>query len=191
MVGCQLSSATTSSLKNENISYKHAFAFGLNAHKGNPWNELVSNVFGVQFWDDNRKVGKLLASCPPQEYASHRKLKNIFGKASALDIASTGLVRVEAGNCGFQGMATKALVRKKTKAKLTKMKSASKYKLKPLSSWEGRFWALADGQMKRHKAGTRHNAHCKSRRRRKALKGSVLVHPTWVKKMKKMNFRGS
>mmetsp|Transcript_23691 Transcript_23691/g.51732 ORF Transcript_23691/g.51732 Transcript_23691/m.51732 type:complete len:209 (+) Transcript_23691:64-690(+) len=65
-----------------------------------------------------------------------------------------------------------------------------KYKIKSWSALKRRFHAVKGG-MKRMQAGTRHNAKNKTRRRRKQLVGMVPVFKPFVKKIKKLGFKGT
>lgn len=78
-----------------------------------------------------------------------------------------------------QAFATKKKTRKPTK---TKMKSYSSFKF--------RFRTLANGDIRRWRAGKRHNAHSKSKKSKRRLRQPAVVTPAYAKVMKRLNFCG-
>uniref|UniRef100_A0A0E0F108 50S ribosomal protein L35 n=1 Tax=Oryza meridionalis TaxID=40149 RepID=A0A0E0F108_9ORYZ len=56
-----------------------------------------------------------------------------------------------------------------------------KYKIKPPS-------VMNDGQVRRWRAGKRHNAHLKSKEAKRRLRKPALVHLAYAKVIKKLNF---
>ncbi|KAG8084236.1 hypothetical protein GUJ93_ZPchr0010g9941 [Zizania palustris] len=65
-----------------------------------------------------------------------------------------------------------------------------KYKIKPPSSMKFRFRVMNDGQVRRWRAGKRHNAHLKSKAAKRRLRKPALVHLAYAKVIKKLNFSG-
>ncbi|PKA61649.1 hypothetical protein AXF42_Ash018630 [Apostasia shenzhenica] len=65
-----------------------------------------------------------------------------------------------------------------------------KYKLKAYSSFKFRFRTMNDGQIRRWRAGKRHNAHLKSKKSKRRLRKPEVVHAAYAKVMKKLNFAG-
>uniref|UniRef100_A0A0E0MB86 50S ribosomal protein L35 n=1 Tax=Oryza punctata TaxID=4537 RepID=A0A0E0MB86_ORYPU len=63
-----------------------------------------------------------------------------------------------------------------------------KYKIKPPSSMKFRFRVMNDGQVRRWRAGKRHNAHLKSKEAKRRLRKPALVHLAYAKVIKKLNF---
>ncbi|KAF0930846.1 hypothetical protein E2562_035422 [Oryza meyeriana var. granulata] len=63
-----------------------------------------------------------------------------------------------------------------------------KYKIKPPSSMKFRFRIMNDGQVRRWRAGKRHNAHLKSKEAKRRLRKPALVHLAYAKVIKKLNF---
>ncbi|KAL3619143.1 hypothetical protein CASFOL_036713 [Castilleja foliolosa] len=63
-----------------------------------------------------------------------------------------------------------------------------KIKIKGYSSFKGRFRLMNDGQIRRWKAGKRHNAHSKSKISKRRLRQPGVVHPAYAKVLKKLNF---
>ncbi|TVU31504.1 hypothetical protein EJB05_23191 [Eragrostis curvula] len=63
-----------------------------------------------------------------------------------------------------------------------------KYKLKAPSSMKFRFRTMKDGQIRRWRAGKRHNAHLKSKEAKRRLRKPALVHLAYAKVIKKLNF---
>ncbi|KAL3645769.1 hypothetical protein CASFOL_010949 [Castilleja foliolosa] len=63
-----------------------------------------------------------------------------------------------------------------------------KIKIKGYSSFKGRFRLMKDGQIRRWKAGKRHNAHSKSKISKRRLRLPGVVHPAYAKVLKKLNF---
>ncbi|OVA18459.1 Ribosomal protein L35 [Macleaya cordata] len=63
-----------------------------------------------------------------------------------------------------------------------------KTKMKSYSSFKSRFRVMNDGQIRRWRAGKRHNAHLKSKISKRRLRLPALVHPAYAKVMKKLNF---
>ncbi|KAL6530852.1 hypothetical protein OROGR_014712 [Orobanche gracilis] len=64
-----------------------------------------------------------------------------------------------------------------------------KIKIKGYSSFEGRFRIMHDGQIRRWKAGKRHNAHSKSKSSKSRLRKPGIVALAYAKVLKKLNFR--
>ncbi|KAK3157272.1 hypothetical protein QOZ80_2AG0118580 [Eleusine coracana subsp. coracana] len=80
---------------------------------------------------------------------------------------------------------------KNPRAPLTPTKSkVKKYKLKAPSSMKFRFRTMNDGQIRRWRAGKRHNAHLKSKEAKRRLRKPALVHLAYAKVIKKLNFCG-
>ncbi|KAK6117018.1 hypothetical protein DH2020_049262 [Rehmannia glutinosa] len=65
-----------------------------------------------------------------------------------------------------------------------------KVKIKGYSSFKGRFRVMHDGQIRRWKAGKRHNAHLKSKKSKRRLRQPGIVPLAYAKVMKKLNFCG-
>ncbi|XP_058103943.1 uncharacterized protein LOC131247964 [Magnolia sinica] len=65
-----------------------------------------------------------------------------------------------------------------------------KTKIKSYSSFKFRFRTMNDGQVRRWRAGKRHNAHLKSKKSIRRLRKPEIVHPAYAKVMKKLNFCG-
>ncbi|KAI3453865.1 hypothetical protein Pfo_010528 [Paulownia fortunei] len=65
-----------------------------------------------------------------------------------------------------------------------------KVKIKCYSSFKGRFRIMNDGQIRRWKAGKRHNAHSKSKKSKRRLRQPGIVPLAYAKVMKKLNFCG-
>uniref|UniRef100_A0A0D9XMY4 50S ribosomal protein L35 n=1 Tax=Leersia perrieri TaxID=77586 RepID=A0A0D9XMY4_9ORYZ len=63
-----------------------------------------------------------------------------------------------------------------------------KYKIKPPSSLKFRFRIMNDGQVRRWRAGKRHNAHLKSKEAKRRLRKPALLHLAYAKVIKKLNF---
>eukprot|EP00850_Spirogloea_muscicola_P016860 SM000140S00609 [mRNA] locus=s140:162924:163491:- [translate_table: standard] len=66
----------------------------------------------------------------------------------------------------------------------------SKTKIKPYSSYKGRFKLLASGLFKRWRAGKRHNAKSKTPKQIRQLRRPSTVSPGLAYAMRKLNFRG-
>ncbi|KAL6578690.1 hypothetical protein OROMI_008906 [Orobanche minor] len=64
-----------------------------------------------------------------------------------------------------------------------------KIKIKGYSSFKGRFRIMHDGQIRRWKAGKRHNAHSKSKSSKSRLRKPGIVALAYAKVLKKLNFR--
>ncbi|KAJ1296070.1 hypothetical protein BS78_01G270700 [Paspalum vaginatum] len=81
--------------------------------------------------------------------------------------------------------------KERSRAPLTPTKSkVKKYKIKPPSSMKFRFRTMNDGQIRRWRAGKRHNAHLKSKEAKRRLRKPALVHLAYAKVIKKLNFSG-
>nr|CAD1818643.1 unnamed protein product [Ananas comosus var. bracteatus] len=65
-----------------------------------------------------------------------------------------------------------------------------KYKLKAPSSFKFRFRTMNDGQIRRWRAGKRHNAHLKTKKAKRRLRKPAVVHAAYAKVIKKLNFCG-
>ncbi|KAF8728231.1 hypothetical protein HU200_018823 [Digitaria exilis] len=81
--------------------------------------------------------------------------------------------------------------KERSRAPLTPTKSkVKKYKMKAPSSMKFRFRTMNDGQIRRWRAGKRHNAHLKSKEAKRRLRKPALVHLAYAKVIKKLNFCG-
>ncbi|XP_062205649.1 uncharacterized protein LOC133907595 isoform X1 [Phragmites australis] len=81
--------------------------------------------------------------------------------------------------------------KERSRAPLTPtISKVKKYKLKAPSSMKFRFRTMNDGQIRRWRAGKRHNAHLKSKSAKRRLRKPALVHLAYAKVIKKLNFRG-
>ncbi|XP_002464859.2 uncharacterized protein LOC8086284 [Sorghum bicolor] len=81
--------------------------------------------------------------------------------------------------------------KERSRAPLTPTKSkVKKYKIKAPSSMKFRFRTMKDGQVRRWRAGKRHNAHLKSKEAKRRLRKPALVHLAYAKVIKKLNFCG-
>ncbi|XP_074568847.1 uncharacterized protein LOC141825362 [Curcuma longa] len=81
--------------------------------------------------------------------------------------------------------------KERSRAPLTPVKSkVKKYKLKSYSSFKFRFRTMNDGQIRRWRAGKRHNAHLKSKSAKRRLRQPEIVHLAYAKVLKKLNFCG-
>ncbi|KAF3335951.1 Ribosomal protein L35 [Carex littledalei] len=77
----------------------------------------------------------------------------------------------------------------RSRAPLTPTTSkVKKYKLKAPSSFKFRFRTMKDGQIRRWRAGKRHNAHLKSKAAKRRLRKPAIVHAAYAKVIKKLNF---
>ncbi|WOG85378.1 hypothetical protein DCAR_0104566 [Daucus carota subsp. sativus] len=65
-----------------------------------------------------------------------------------------------------------------------------KIKMKPYSSYKGRFRLMNDGLIRRWKEGKRHNAHLKSKKSKRRLRQPGIVPAAYATVMKKLNFGG-
>ncbi|KAL8521369.1 hypothetical protein ACS0TY_011773 [Phlomoides rotata] len=63
-----------------------------------------------------------------------------------------------------------------------------KIKIKGYSSFKERFRVMKDGQIRRWRAGKRHNAFSKSKKSIRRLRKPGVVHLAYAKVMKKLNF---
>jgi ribosomal protein L35 len=70
-----------------------------------------------------------------------------------------------------------------------KTKALSKTKIKPYSSWKGRFQITAKGKFIRKQKGKRHKSFGKSPKQRMRLRATKLVHKSLVAPMKKLGFK--
>ena len=64
--------------------------------------------------------------------------------------------------------------------------AVKKYKLKTNKAASKRFKKTASGKFKRSKQGARHLLTDKSSKRKRSLRGSTLLDPTDVKRLKKL-----
>ncbi|KAG6521259.1 uncharacterized protein LOC122051990 isoform X1 [Zingiber officinale] len=79
----------------------------------------------------------------------------------------------------------------RSRAPLKPVKSkVKKYKLKSYSSFKFRFRTMNDGQIRRWRAGKRHNAHLKTKKAKRRLRKPAIVHLAYAKVLKKLNFCG-
>ncbi|KAJ3689523.1 hypothetical protein LUZ61_018687 [Rhynchospora tenuis] len=82
-----------------------------------------------------------------------------------------------------------AKAKNRSRAPLTPTVSkVKKYKLKAPSSFKFRFRTMKDGQIRRWRAGKRHNAHLKSKAAKRRLRQPAIVHAAYAKVIKKLNF---
>ncbi|KAM0935695.1 putative ribosomal protein L35 [Dioscorea sansibarensis] len=82
-------------------------------------------------------------------------------------------------------------VKDRSRAPATPITSkVKKYKLKSYSSFKFRFRTMNDGNIRRWRAGKRHNAHLKSKKAKRRLRKPEIVHAAYAKVMKKLNFCG-
>ncbi|XP_039134437.1 uncharacterized protein LOC120271825 [Dioscorea cayenensis subsp. rotundata] len=82
-------------------------------------------------------------------------------------------------------------VKDRSRAPATPITSkVKKYKLKSYSSFKFRFRTMNDGNIRRWRAGKRHNAHLKSKKAKRRLRRPEIVHAAYAKVMKKLNFCG-
>ncbi|XP_072986277.1 uncharacterized protein [Typha latifolia] len=82
-------------------------------------------------------------------------------------------------------------VKGRSRAPLTPTTSkVKKYKLKAPSSMKFRFRTMNDGQIRRWRAGKRHNAHLKSKKAKRRLRKPAIVHAAYAKVIKRLNFCG-
>ncbi|KAG6497612.1 hypothetical protein ZIOFF_045516 [Zingiber officinale] len=97
------------------------------------------------------------------------------------------------------GQARFYAAKERSRAPLTPVKSkVKKYKLKSYSSFKSRFRTMNDGQIRRWRAGKRHNAHLKikknqllkSKSAKRRLRHPEIVHLAYAKVLKKLNFCG-
>ncbi|EPS62640.1 hypothetical protein M569_12152, partial [Genlisea aurea] len=87
--------------------------------------------------------------------------------------------------------AKQRLRKKKSRKPMTPVTSKlKKTKIKCYSSFKGRFRIMNDGQIRRWKAGKRHNAHSKSKKSKRRLRQPGIVSLAYAKVMKKLNFTG-
>ncbi|MQL75687.1 hypothetical protein Taro_008052, partial [Colocasia esculenta] len=63
-----------------------------------------------------------------------------------------------------------------------------KYKIKGYSSFKSRFRTMNDGNIRRWRAGKRHNAHLKSKKSKRRLRKPEIVSLAYAKVMKKLHF---
>nr|XP_018682049.1 PREDICTED: uncharacterized protein LOC103984333 isoform X3 [Musa acuminata subsp. malaccensis] len=64
-----------------------------------------------------------------------------------------------------------------------------KYKLKSYSSFKFRFRTMNDGQIRRWRAGKRHNAHLKSKKAKRRLRRPEIVHAAYAKVVSMQHIR--
>uniref|UniRef100_A0A0D6QSK0 50S ribosomal protein L35 n=1 Tax=Araucaria cunninghamii TaxID=56994 RepID=A0A0D6QSK0_ARACU len=86
-----------------------------------------------------------------------------------------------------QSFASKKKEPRKLRVPPSKLK---KTKMKCYSSMKFRFKTLANGDIRRWRAGKRHNAHSKSKKSKRRLRQPALVSPAYAKVMKRLNFCG-
>lgn len=89
-------------------------------------------------------------------------------------------------NCKV-GFTTTNLAHVQQRRTLTKLK---KTKIKAYSSYKERFRGMANGEYKRWRSGTRHNAHSKTAKQRRQLRRPSIAPLALAKVMKKLNFMG-
>jgi ribosomal protein L35 len=65
----------------------------------------------------------------------------------------------------------------------------TKVKIKPYSSYKGRFQVTASGKILRKRKGKRHCAFAKTPKQRMRLRSSTLVHETLMQPMRKLGFK--
>ena len=65
----------------------------------------------------------------------------------------------------------------------------TKVKIKPYSSYKGRFQVTASGKILRKRKGKRHCAFAKTPKQRMRLRSSTLVHETLLQPMRKLGFK--
>ncbi|GAB2273373.1 hypothetical protein Dimus_008170 [Dionaea muscipula] len=65
-----------------------------------------------------------------------------------------------------------------------------KTKMKAYSSFKDRFRTMHDGNIRRWKAGKRHNAHSKSKKAKRRLRRPGIVSLAYAKVLKKLDFCG-
>ncbi|CAA6669578.1 unnamed protein product [Spirodela intermedia] len=85
-----------------------------------------------------------------------------------------------------RGLASKE---RRSRAPATPVTSkVKKYKIKGYSSFKSRFRTLNDGNIRRWRAGKRHNAHLKSKKAKRRLRRPEVVTKAYAKVMKKLHF---
>jgi len=65
----------------------------------------------------------------------------------------------------------------------------TRVKIKPYSSYKGRFQVTASGKILRKRKGKRHCAFAKTPKQRMRLRSSTLVHETLLQPMRKLGFK--
>ena len=65
----------------------------------------------------------------------------------------------------------------------------TRVKIKPYSSYKGRFQVTASGKILRKRKGKRHCAFAKTPKQRMRLRSSTLVHETLMQPMRKLGFK--
>ncbi|KAE8785019.1 50S ribosomal protein L35 [Hordeum vulgare] len=101
--------------------------------------------------------------------------------------AAAAIVRPPVMAMQLRHYAIKGRSRAPTTPTISKVK---KYKMKAPSSMKFRFRTMKDGQIRRWRAGKRHNAHQKSKEAKRRLRKPALVHLAYAKVIKKLNFCG-
>ncbi|XP_018682049.2 uncharacterized protein LOC103984333 isoform X3 [Musa acuminata AAA Group] len=80
--------------------------------------------------------------------------------------------------------------KERSRAPLTPVTSkVKKYKLKSYSTFKFRFRTMNDGQIRRWRAGKRHNAHLKSKKAKRRLRRPEIVHAAYAKVVSMQHIR--
>ena len=107
---------------------------------------------------------------------------SLFHSAAAASIVRPPVMAMQLRHYAIKGRS-----RAPTTPTISKVK---KYKMKAPSSMKFRFRTMKDGQIRRWRAGKRHNAHQKSKEAKRRLRKPALVHLAYAKVIKKLNFCG-
>nr|GEV50521.1 hypothetical protein [Tanacetum cinerariifolium] len=130
-------------------------------------------------------VNKTLIISPPSFAAAPRPL--IFSQLTSSSSSSLPVLTTQVRHLTLKQRKRKLKCRQPPSPIVSKLK---KYKIKPYSSFKGRFRTMKDGQIRRWKEGKRHNAHLKSKIAKRRGRLPALVPAAYANVMKKLNFCG-